>query len=352
MKENKNNKIANKKETNKTKNKSEFTVTGTEKKKKLSTKGKKNWRKNIDVTEFDKKALKKLDDNIVKTNAKFMKDEDFFTLDVKPIESARQKLLREKSEKKKKVKKLSIFEDRKIRRMIKNKEKIKNEKTTTNHQNNSLLNNNIKPEEKEKVYDLWGNDINSKSESIFKFPNSSLNQNKNIVYPKLPLPHPGQSYNPAEKDIKQLLNKVVETNKHLVKNSSEELNELEPVQLYESSDSENEEILDFKISNNPAVDDNERKTKKEKKRLIQKKLNLIKEKEKVLKKQKKKEISTALGLKRLEKKQKQFLKELEEKKLKDIQEKKEKEKLIKLGLIEEYKIFYLKYKINLFFKYR
>jgi nucleolar protein 53 len=299
-----------------------FNITGAEKKKKVSKKGKKNWRKNIDVTEFDKKALKKLDQNIVETNAKNMKDEDFFTLDVKPVESVRQKLLREKSEKKKKVKKLSIYEERKIKRMIKNKQA--NQSNQSQALQPSLVEN--KKQEQEKVYDLWGN-TSASTESIFKFPNSSANLNKNVAYPKIPLPHPGQSYNPAQKDVKHLLNKVVEINKHLIKkNESKVEKEIEPVKLYESSDSEEEEeVKDFTVSNNPAVDDTERKTRKERKRLIQKKLNLIKEKEKQLKRQKKQEISTALGLKRLEKQQKKFLKEQEEKKLKELQEKKEKE---------------------------
>lgn len=309
-----------------------FNITGVEKKKKVSTKGKKNWRKNIDVSDFDKKALKKLDQIIVETNAKNMKDEDFFTLDVKPVESARQRLLREKSEKKKKVKKLSIFEERKIKRMIKNKQ---GDQTKTNQTQQPSVVVNEKKEE-EKVYDLWGNSSTA-TESIFKFPNSSVNLNKNVSYPKIPLPHPGQSYNPAEKDVKHLLKKVVEINKHLVKKEDPEAEkEIAPVKLYESSDSEEEEeVQDFKVSNNPAVDDTERKTRKERKRLIQKKLNLLKEKEKQLKKQKKKEISTSLGLKRVEKQQKKFLREQAEKKLKELQEKKEKEKLIKLGLVEE-----------------
>lgn len=329
MKGNKNIEKTNKKDTKNTSK--SFNITGVEKKKKVSTKGKKNWRKNIDVTEFDKKALKKLDQKIIEVNAKNMKDEDFFTLDVKPIETARQKLLREKSEKKKKVKKLSIFEERKIKRMIKNKQsqnlKIRVEPLAEN-----------KKQEQEKVYDLWGNQKESK-ESILKFPNSSVNLKKYIAYPKIPLPHPGQSYNPAEKDVKHLLDKVVEINKHLIKKfEPEQEKDIQPVKLYESSDSEeeDEEEINFQVSNNPAVDDTERKTRKERKRLIQKKLNLIKEKEKILKKQKKKEISSSIGLKRHEKQQKKFLKEKEEKLLKEMQEKKEKEKLIKLGLIDEY----------------
>ncbi len=154
------------------------------------------------------------------------------------------------------------------------------------------------------------------------------------------MPHPGQSYNPAEKDIKRLLKKVVEINQHLAKkDDSEPQKEIDPVKLYESSDSEEEEdeaaVRDFKVSNNPAVDDTERKTKKERKRLIQKKLNLFEEKVKMLQRQKKKEIAKSLGLKRVEKQQKKFLREQQEKKLKKLQEKKEKEKLIKLGLVEE-----------------
>lgn len=330
-----NTRSATKKEANST-NKS-LNITAAEKKKKVSTKGKKNWRKNIDVTEFDKKALKKLDQNIIETNAKAMKDEDFFTLDVKPIESVRQKLLREKSEKKKnKVKKLSINEDRKIKRMLKHKQR---QATTENNQQRQpeLLSN--QKQTQEKVYDLWGN-TSAQTNSIFKFPNSAANNPKNVVYPTIPLPHPGQSYNPAEKDVRHLLKKVVEINQHLAKKSEAEApKEIDPVKLYESSDSEEEEDddaeKDFKVSNNPAVDDTERKTKKEKKRLIQKKLNLIKEKEKVFKKQKKKQIANSLGLKRVEKQQKKFLREQEEKKIIELQEKKEKEKLIKLGLVDE-----------------
>jgi len=325
-----NNNLELKKKDNKNSKKSTFNISGAEKKKKVSKKGKKNWRKNIDVADFDKNALKKLDENIVQTNAKLMKDEDLFTLDVKPLESVKNKFLREKTEKKKKTKKLSVFEERKIRRMIKHK---KTQKINAADKPIETSINNLK---NEKVYDLWGSEINQ-TESIFKFPNSSINQNKNISYPKIPLPHPGQSYNPAEKDVKNLLNKVIEVNIHLAKKDQPEKKEIQAVKLYESSDSEDEEeIKDFKVSNNAPVDDTQRKSRKEKKRLIQKKLNLIKEKEKQMKKQKKKEIATSLGLKRVEKQQKKLMKEYKEKEIKLLNEKKEQEKLIKLGVVEEY----------------
>lgn len=337
--------------------KGNFTFDGTEKKKKASKKGKKNWRKNIDVSEYDKQNIKKLDQNIAETNAKLMKDEDLFTLDVKPIESAKQRLLREKTEKKKKVKKISKYEERKLKKMIKNK--IKSEKTT-NQQNNSHSNKSnanessalheklaqFLPAQKknEDVYDLWGNNSNDQDyKIIFKFPNSSLNQNKSVLYPKIPLPHPGQSYNPSQKDVKSLIEKVVEVNKHLITKKIQEKEpkkEIQHVKLYNSSDSENEseddnKEKDFKVSNNPPVDDTERKTKKERKRLIQKKINILKEKEIKKTKEMKKEISNAIGIKKFEKQKNKFLKEREEKKMKEEYEKREKEKLIRLGLVEE-----------------
>ena len=50
-----------------------------------------------------------------------LKNEELFTMDVIPNESAKQKFRRELEEKKaKKVKKLSIFEERKIKKMINN----------------------------------------------------------------------------------------------------------------------------------------------------------------------------------------------------------------------------------------
>ena len=113
-------------------------------KKKASKKGKKNWRKNIDVTDIDKTDIKHLDENIAKTNIKLMKDDEIFSFDVKPAQSARNKFLGRKTDKVKKVKKLSRNEERKVKNMKKYLEQ---------HPEPTILNN--KPETN---YYLWGDD--------------------------------------------------------------------------------------------------------------------------------------------------------------------------------------------------
>ena len=134
------------------------------------------------------------------------------------------------------------------------------------------------------------------------------------------------------------MNKVVDINKYMVDYKTGEEVEIPAVKLSLSSDSENEEeeVVDFKVSNNPPVDDfNQRKTKKEKKRLINKKLNMLKELDAIKKRKKKFEMSSIIGMKRFEKDEKKFSKVLEAESLKLIQEKKDKLQLIKLGLVEE-----------------
>ena len=93
-----------------------------------------------------------------------------------------------------------------------------------------------------------------------------------IVYPKVPLPHPGQSYNPSKNDLSNLLNKVVEMNtKHeSLKSKKKPVDEQDGIGKFPMSDGEeSEEEYDeasFKVSNGPAVDDfTQRKNIKRKK---------------------------------------------------------------------------------------
>ena len=66
-------------------------------------------------------------------------------------------------------------------------------------------------EKQNKIYDLWGSNNNT---------NRNINK-PNLKYPKVPIPHPGQSYNPNKKDLNKLLTTVVENNKYLIKNEEE-----------------------------------------------------------------------------------------------------------------------------------
>ena len=308
------------------------------KKKNVSTKGKKNWRKNIDTTEIDKKEIKNLDIKINETKVGALKNEELFTMDVVANESNKQKFRREFEEKKvKRVKKISILEERKMKRMVKNNG-IVHYKNTDSSAN---LDHMMKIDEKvpEKTYDLWGE--SNQTESIFKFPNSSVITKSRISYPKIALPHPGQSYNPDKKDVQQLMDKVVENNKNINNRkidtiTFENQKDIPAVILYESSDEEDEnEVKDFKISNNPAIDDGDRHTKEKRKEKRRRFLHAQRDEELQKQKQKKIEINSSIGLKKVEKGQKKNLKELEEKNLIDMNKKKEAEKLRLLGLVDE-----------------
>ena len=137
-------------------------------------------------------------------------------------------------------------EDKKIKRILKEKEIAPELK---------------KPEIKPEVYDLWG-ETNKKPLKI---------RAPVVKYPKVPLPHPGQSYNPNKADLKNLLKKVVEVNKTKIDEEvvPEPTIELEN-NVFEESDEE-EENLEGKIepvSNNPPVDETQRLTKKDIKRKV------------------------------------------------------------------------------------
>ena len=145
-----------------------------QKKSKKSKHGKKNWRKNIDVTDIEKIENLRNQDKLDKNKIHQMKDEELFEIDINKKEFIGKKI-KKKEEKDKKKKKLSKMEQRKIKRIIENeKEKI-------------LLKKN-ENEKKEEIYDMWGNEENNKNNIL----------NKNISYPVVPLPHPGQSYNPLQ----------------------------------------------------------------------------------------------------------------------------------------------------------
>merc|ERR1711957_1045381 len=284
------------------------------KKKNVSTKGKKNWRKNIDTTEIDKKEIQDLDKKINEDKVGALKNEDLFTMDVIPNESSKQKFRREFEAKKvKRVKKLSILEERKMKHM------------NLEH----LAKNEEKLHAPARAYDLWGE--SNQTESVFKFPvlsksygstttlNSSAKQNARISYPKIPLPHPGQSYNPDKKDVQKLMEQVVEHNKNINNRKIDEITyenqkDIEAVVLYETSDEEsdydNREITEHNPSNNLAIDDGDRHTKEKRKEKRRRFLHAQKDKELQRQKQKKIAINSSIGLKKVEKGQKKNFKEL------------------------------------------
>ena len=286
------------------------------KKSKKSKHGKKNWRKNINVSDIEQAQQKLNQEQIKIQKISDLKNDDLFEIDdnlgkanLKP-----QKLLGKKT---KKPKKISKNEQRQIKQII------ESGKTKAVINNTS----NTKIEDEKKVYDLWGNDDN----------NNNVNKNKDSIklkYPKVPIPHPGQSYNPKKKDLNTLLTTVVEKNKYLIPEPEPEPSSNSEVEAEWEQDEESEKITK-PIANNEPVSDSNRLTKKQKRQKEIKKANKLMNKQQEEKKRIKVAISNIIGMKKFSKEQK--LKE-EENAKKELEEKK-KEKIknyeIKKGIIDD-----------------
>jgi nucleolar protein 53 len=288
--------------------------------KKKSKHGKKNWRKNIDISDIEKKDVEAKQEKLLEKNVAALKDEDLFVIDSAPIQKEQKNFLNKKTQRdgKKQKKKLSKIEERLIKRKQKH-----------------LLENEKKPEqtkEKVQVKCLWEDDDNTAPK--ISFPKA------NLKFPKVPLPHPGQSYNPSREDLSNLLHKIVEHKKQKInfKIEKEQPKDDQPAleeKIFES-DSDTDDDVKLDNTNNPPVDDfTQRKTIKEKKKDIHKKLNKIKERELIKKKENKIILATEKSLKRIEKERMVNLKEVEEKKKLQLQKEKEQEELKQIGIIEE-----------------
>lgn len=284
------------------------------KKQKKPKHGKKNWRKNIDISEIELALQKQNQDELLKNQISNLKDEDLFAIDTASQPTKGKLLGTKKQRKDKKQKQQSKNEQRQIKRIIESNAIHHNEEPS-------------KPE----VYDLWSEDTNP----------SQTKPSKIITYPIVPLPHPGQSYNPDKKDLTLLLNKVVDNNKHLLNKAPETLDHNEPNNENESNnedadddddepssssgsfDNESSDSDDnadpLPVSNNPKVDDANRKTRKEKRLKELKKQNILKDKLARAKKQAKIDLFNS-------KSTKQVLKE--QRKQKDLLAKQSKEKQI------------------------
>ena len=286
------------------------------KKQKKPKHGKKNWRKNIDISEIELALQKQNQDELLNKQISHLKDEELFAVDIGVQHTTKDKVLGMKTQRKeKKQKQQSKNEQRQIKRII---------ESNIIHHNNETA----KPE----VYDLWNEDTNVVSSSTSK---------KIITYPTVPLPHPGQSYNPDKKDLTLLLNKVVDNNKHIlnkttteqtttthgdVDDANEDENESESndeeeeeEQSLSSSQSDDDNDTPLPVSNNPKVDDANRKTRKEKRLKEQKKQNILKDKLARAKKQAKIDLFNSKSTKQILKEQKKqndiLLKQTKEKQI-------------------------------------
>jgi hypothetical protein len=192
--------------------------------------------KPMDIIVPKKKAVKTLENN------------QLFTL---TTESSDVKLLKNKRNKSetKSQKKYKNNEERKIKRIGLEMNLAGN-----------IDKNNVKKEEK--LYDLWAN--NNKTSALIKL--------EPMKYPKVVIPHPGQSYNPNREDLKNLLQTIVDINKpkdiQEVVPSTLNLADGKFVAPEDQADKE-----DQKVSNNPPVNDTDRFPRRIRNKLHASKLN-------------------------------------------------------------------------------
>jgi len=146
-----------------------------------------------------------------------------------------------------------------------------------------------KKSENEEMMDLWDTDI--------KMPKKPMQHAKKSMLPAIPLPHAGQSYNPAAADYKDLLKRAVEFEKKKEEQDKKALEILKPkVTVSEEKPEETKnqpetekiepEKQDFKISSNKPVDDSNRKSTAKKNR--EKRVREQMRKEELLKEEKRK----------------------------------------------------------------
>lgn len=283
------------------------------KKSKKSKHGKKNWRKNIDVSEIEQSQQKLNQEKIKAQKIKEIKDNDLFELDTN-LDDIKQEKSKEKSligKKTQRPKKFSKQEQRQIKRII--------EISDTKAIQNNLKKDN---ENENKIFDLWGSSTNDESNKTNK---------ESLRYPKVPLPHPGQSYNPNKKDLNNLLTTVVENNKYLVKEEEESENN-EDVNAFD--DEESVEITK-PVANNDPVSDLNRLTKKQKRQKEIKKANKLINKYQEQQKRIKVTINNTLGAKKLAKEQKKNAEEMKRKQIEDKKKEKIKNYEIKKGIIND-----------------
>jgi len=180
---------------------------------------------------------------------------------------------------------------------------------------------------KQNAYDLWGDSATEKTTTKLE-----------MKYPSLPLPHPGQSYNPSRNDLKNLLATIVKNNSRPEEEVQESETELE-VGNFESEDENNEahlkDVREFKVSNNPAILSTDKLTKTERNKLNKKNHNKRIEKLNIKTKGLKIEINAIKGDKKFSIIQGTKSKEeqdLNDRKFKDEVERRE---LIKMGIVHE-----------------
>lgn len=282
-----------------------------EKKKSKSKKNKKDWIKNIDVSNEEKKRIKKLDNQIKGRKLNDAKNEDLFQEDKTPVEVPRGFLKRKT-----------------IRPEMKKTEVNKIKRKAKAYENRKLSREEEKIAPKENTFDLWEDTENA----------NKLSAKPIIQFPKVPIAHPGQSYNPSKKDLKSLITNIVEVNTKLNTSKKEDVKADEntdikpPLANLHDDESENtSEVKEDITEKVPAKN----RTRASKSKELQKKLNKMKNQRDLLKKRNKVEIDRLISGKRFEKIQLNNKLQLEKEERKKKFQQEEESRLTQIGITKE-----------------
>lgn len=293
-------------------------------KKAKATKTKKDWRKNIDVTQEENVRVKKLHEEMVNKQLQHKKDDDLFKIDVeeKPIPAG---FLKKKTEGED-TRAINKVVDKKVKQQLKYIELMKDKNIELKKEAETDL---------KLVEEMWGNDNARTSKGQIK-----LSHKEEIKYPKVILPHPGHSYNPDKEATKALISKVAELNKtdlqakKFLAEPVQTLSQDEPDIDY-NSDEDSDEENSQEDAENKIKKSTRPLTKTQRNKKIKTNLNKVKNRAEYMKKQTKKEISNIVGDQKFSKIQKRNmeLKKSEEEKKKALEKKKH--HLLKLGVVDE-----------------
>lgn len=300
--------------------------------KKKSTKGAKNWRKNIDVSAAETTRIKKLQEKVDQDEINNIKESDLFEYDNNKEELPKGFLKRKIKNDELEKQRLKALEKKGYNRMIQRKaDKI--EKGIIDIPNTCKTNDRVdQGKEMKEVLDLWGEDIKTNTKK------NRLNNKSIISLPRITLPHPGLSYNPTLEDSKNLITTVANLNKEVLIKPSilnekiEEENRNLPLRekfIEQESDSESE--VEDGIQEITSNTQDRRLTKTQRNKKHKARLNKLKNEKEHIKKMTKIEIVQIKAAKNFEKIQNKNMEEAEKQLKKEKERKKKEEELIRLG---------------------
>lgn len=323
------------------------------KSKKKQTKTKKQWKKNINVDFEQKQNIKKMENNIIDKKILDTNIEDLFVTDCNEPDILPGFL-------NKKHENTSAKHNKQLNKIIKRKINNINFNKAKSFKDNSIGDTEQKQTPFEKkaeikgsltfsdinlVEELWGNTTSNCKKNNKLISLTNICSNINNDYPKVPIPHPGLSYNPNKSDIKDLYKNIVNNNKFIlqekkivhdldIKNLKNQTSNNDKKQEFEDNNETSEENLQNKVNTEYSTIKNTKSkplTKYQRNKKVKAKLNKVKNRQQKVLKENKNYIANVLSNKNFDKIKKENETKLEKEKILIKQQEENTKKLLSLG---------------------